>query len=188
MTEKHKKSEKKSAEENGWVKKDIKDVEEQIVVEQEGRIVELGKKVEEYLDGWRRCQAEFENYRRVQGDAQRDLVKYATQNLILELIPVLDNFRSATEHVPEEQKESAWVTGIMHIRKQLEQVLESGGLEEIAVKEGDNFDPAVHEAVEDKECVHCQADKKYRNRIKRVAQGGYRMGERVIRPARVVVE
>lgn len=170
------------------MRKDIKDVEEQIVVEQEETIASLRKQADEYLDGWRRCQAEFENYRRLQGDAQRDLVKYATQNLVLELIPVLDNFRSATEHVPEDQKESGWLVGIMHIQKQLEQVLESGGLEEIAAKEGDSFDPALHEAVEDKECTHCQGEKKYLNRIKKIVQKGYKMGERVIRPARVVVE
>lgn len=169
-------------------KKALKDVEEEIVVEQEKEILDMSQKAEEYLDGWKRTQAEFENYKKMQSESQKDLVKYSTQNVILQIIPVLDNFHMATDHIPEDQKSGGWVVGIMHIQKQLEQVLADNGVSQIEVKIGDTFDPALHEAIEDKQCSHCKGEKKYENKIKKIAMQGYKIGDRVIRPARVVVE
>jgi molecular chaperone GrpE len=168
--------------------KDIKDIEEEIVVEQEGEILDMSKKAEEYLDGWKRTQAEFDNYRKMQAESQKDLIKYSAQNIILQVIPVLDNFHMSTDHIPEDQKTNGWVTGIMYIQKQLETVLADNGVDEIDTKIGDIFDTTKHEAIEDKECTHCKSDKKFENKIKKVVMKGYKMGERVIRPARVVVE
>lgn len=182
MKKEHKKTEEREK------KVDIKDVEEEIVVEQEGELEILGKQAAEYLDGWKRSQAEFENYKKRQADSQKDLIKYATSNILLQIIPIIDNFHASTAHVPEDQKDNPWVTGIMYIQKQLENVLSDNGVEEIAVKAGENFDPIYHEAIEDKECVHCKSEHKYQNKIKKVIQKGYRLGEKVIRPARVVVE
>lgn len=167
---------------------DIKDIEEEIVVEQESEIDQLAKKAMENLDGWQRCQADFENYKKRSVESQKDLVKYATQSIILEILPVIDNFHASTDHIPAEQKDNSWVTGIMYIQKQLENIVTENGVEEIKVKEGDSFDPIYHEAIEDKECVECKADQKYKNKIKKVLTKGYRIGDRVIRAARVVVE
>lgn len=185
MTDKHKKhaNDKHDHEEI----KDIKDVEEEIVVDQEKELVELQQKAGEYLDGWQRCQAEFDNYKKRQTELQKDMVKYVAQNIVMQIIPVLDNFHASTAHVPEEQQGSAWVTGIMHIQKQLESVLTENGVTEIAPNPGDTFDPVYHEAIEDVECTHCEG-KKYENKIKRVVQKGYALGEKVIRAARVIVE
>ena len=170
------------------IEKDIKDIEEEIVVEQENELLEIEKQAAEYLDGWKRCQADFENYKKMQSDSQKDLLKYATSNILLQIIPVLDNFQMSTAHIPEDQKDGGWVIGIMHIQKQLENILNENGVEEVAVKVGDNFDPAMHEAIEDKECMHCEGEKKFKNKIKTIIMKGYKMGERVVRPARVVVE
>lgn len=146
-------------------------------------------KAQEYLDGWKRAQADFENYKKRQAESQKDMMRYATEGLIMQIIPVLDNFQSSTEHVPDSQKESPWVTGIMYIQKQLEGVLFENGVAVIDAKEGDNFDPTFHEAVADMECKSCKSkDYEYRNKIKRVVQKGYKIGEKVIRPARVIVE
>ncbi|EKD58915.1 MAG: hypothetical protein ACD_56C00030G0001 [uncultured bacterium] len=168
--------------------KDVKDIEEEIVVEQESEILACEKKSAEYLDGWKRCQADFENYKKMQNDSQKDLVRYAASSILLQIIPVLDNFQMSTAHIPEDQKDGGWVVGIMHIQKQLENVLKENGVEEIAVKVGDTFDPIMHEAIEDKECLHCSGEKKFENKIKKVVMNGYKMGEKIIRPARVVVE
>ncbi len=149
---------------------------------------------ESYLDGWKRTQADFENYKKLQAQSQKDLMRYATQNLVLQLIPVLDNFHMSTDHIPEDQKSGAWVTGIMHIQKQLENVLLENGVEEISAKAGDTFDPAMHEAIEEKSCGDhccggdCHDKKKYANKIKKIVMKGYKMGDRTIRPTRVVVE
>ncbi|HEX8973986.1 MAG TPA: nucleotide exchange factor GrpE [Patescibacteria group bacterium] len=168
--------------------KGLKDIEEEIVVEQENEITVLQNKAEEYLEGWKRCQAEFENYKKRQSESQKDLAKYAAQNVILQILPVLDNFHASTDHIPEDQKNDGWVTGIMYIQKQLEGVLAENGVEEIAPNVGENFDPVFHEAIEDKECMHCEAGKKFENKIKKVLTKGYKMGDRVIRAARVTVE
>lgn len=139
----------------------------------------------ESLDGWKRCLADFENYKKMQAQAQKDFAKFAAQDLIMQVLPVLDNFHASTDHVPVDQKSNPWVVGIMHIQKQLEQVVRDSGVEEIAVKEGDEFDPTMHEAVE--------ADAKQRtesestNKIRKILSKGYKMGDKIIRPARVAV-
>src|SRR3989339_128095 len=129
---------------------------------------------EKYLEGWKRCQADFENYKKRQAESQKELVAFGNMNLILEILPVLDNFYASTGHIPEGEKSRPWVVGIMHIQKQLEKVLEDNGVSEIVVKAGDDFDPAIHEAVshetrntkhETKEC-----------RVKNVLMKGYKMG------------
>ena len=129
--------------------KDLKDVEEEIVVEQGQEISELEKKSKEYLEGWKRCQADFENYKKIQSDNQKDLIRYAAQNVILQIIPVIDNFHAATAHVPEDQQGGGWVQGIMYIQKQLEDVLVQNGVNEIEARIGDEFDPNLHEALEE---------------------------------------
>jgi molecular chaperone GrpE len=147
-------------------------------------------KEEEYLLGWKRCQADFENYKKRQVESQKDLLRYSTQNIVLQILPVIDNFQASTAHIPEDQKENPWVTGIMYIQKQLEQVLADNGVEECEVKAGDNFDPSQHEAIESKEC-DCDEEgnkKEFQNKVKQVIAMGYKMGDRVIRPARVIVE
>ncbi|MEI7621238.1 MAG: nucleotide exchange factor GrpE [Candidatus Moraniibacteriota bacterium] len=161
------------------------------VVEDEVSV--LKKQVQENLENWKRAQADFENYKKMQADSQKDLLKYATQNIILQIIPVLDNFQMSTGHIPEDQKDGGWVTGIMYIQKQLESVLTENGVTEIAPKVGDNFDPALHEAIEDKHCgcEHCDCEEekpKFQNKIKTVMMKGYKIGDRVVRAARVVVE
>ncbi|NTV41351.1 MAG: nucleotide exchange factor GrpE [Candidatus Moranbacteria bacterium] len=161
--------------------------------EVEDEVSILKKQVQENLDNWKRAQADFENYKKMQAESQKDLLKYATQNIILQIIPVLDNFQMSTAHVPEDQKEGGWVTGIMYIQKQLETVLAENGVEEIAPKVGDSFDPVFHEAIADKQCGcdHCDCEKekeKFKNKIKKVMMKGYKIGDKVIRAARVVAE
>jgi molecular chaperone GrpE len=140
--------------------------------------------LEKSIDGWKRCQADFENYKRRQQELGKELVAYANQNMILDILPVVDNFHASTEHIPSEQKDNAWVTGIMHIQRQLESVLENNNVQEIKINVGDAFDPAVMDAVEQKN----GKDGESKNIVSKVLQKGYKLGEKVIRPARVVVE
>jgi molecular chaperone GrpE (heat shock protein) len=142
------------------------------------------KEQKKYFDSWKRCAADFENYKKRQAENQKDLIAYSNINLILEILPVLDNFYASTEHVPEDQKESPWVVGIMHIQKQLEKILEDNGVSEVVVKAGDKFNPEIHEAIENKE----NKSKDLKNIVKKILIKGYKMGDRVIRAARVIVE
>jgi molecular chaperone GrpE len=190
MQKEHKK--KKTVEETEEKKKDIKDIEEEIVVNQEDEILAIKKQSEEYLDDLKRLQADFENYKKRQTESQKDLIKYASQNVILQIIPVVDNFHMSTDHIPADQKDNSWVTGIMYIQKQLETILTENGVEEIMVKVGDTFDPVYHEAIESHKCdcedENCEEEKKYKNKIVKVVMKGYKLGEKIIRPARVIVE
>ncbi|HFC76896.1 MAG TPA: nucleotide exchange factor GrpE [Candidatus Moranbacteria bacterium] len=153
-------------------------------------LIEAKKYLEmkEGLNNWKRCLAEFDNYRKRQEDARKDTVKYATENIVMQILPVIDNFESSVAHIPEEEKNGGWVQGIMYIKKQLEDVLRENGVEEIIVKVGDNFDTETCEAVDDSNCSNCKTKKKFENKIKKIVLRGYKIGDKIIRPARVVVE
>ena len=144
-------------------------------------------KEEEYLNKWKRAVADFENYKKRQAESQKDLLRYSLEGIIMQILPVLDNFHASTDHIPEDQKSNAWVVGIMHIQKQLEDLLKLNEIEEIEAKVGDEFDPAIHEAVQ-KDTKETNKDTEETNKISKVLQKGYMIGGKVIRPARVVVE
>ncbi|MDO8566319.1 MAG: nucleotide exchange factor GrpE [Candidatus Moranbacteria bacterium] len=147
----------------------------------------------EYLNDLKRCRADFENYKKRQQEAQKELGGYLIEKLVLDIVPVLDNFRSATQHVPPEQKDSPWVVGIQYIEKQLETVLTDNGIQTIEVKEGEAFDPKIHEALDTVESSKEQGEgmdekqKSEQHTVAKVLQKGYKFGERVIRPAKVTV-
>ncbi|MFZ2187821.1 MAG: nucleotide exchange factor GrpE [Candidatus Moraniibacteriota bacterium] len=155
-------------------------------------------KAMEYLTDLKRARADFENYKKRQQESQKDLRGILIERLVLDIIPVLDNFCSATMHVPEEQKDSPWVVGIQYIEKQLETVLTDNGMQTIEAKEGETFDPSIHEALEmqngnikmenEGEEVEEKEDKPEEHVIARVVQKGYKFGDRVIRPAKVIVK
>lgn len=163
---------KKSDEYKPWLKNFIKKASEYL-------------EKEEYLNGWKRAQADFENYKKQQAQAQKDFARFAARDLVMRIIPVLDNFHASTDHIPESQKENPWVVGIMHIQKQLENVLKENGVEEIEAKIGDEFDPESHEAVTDS---NLRIESESTNIIKKIVSKGYKMENKVIRPAKVIVE
>jgi molecular chaperone GrpE len=102
----------------------------------------------------------------------------------MQILPVLDNFHAATDHIPQDQKDDQWVVGIMYIQKQLEKILEDNGIKEIKAKEGDMFDPQIHEAVHNS---NQEKEKGGQHKIAKVVLKGYKMEEKVIRAARVIV-
>lgn len=139
------------------------------------------------LGGWKRAVADFENYKKREAETKKELIAFSNMNLILEILPVVDNFQASTEHVPEDQKNDSWVTGIMHIQRQLENILSENGVKEIDIKEGDKFDPQIMEAISDiKPRNKCESANK--NKVKKVLQKGYKINNKVIRAARVIVE
>jgi molecular chaperone GrpE len=155
-------------------------------------------KEEEYLLGWRRCMADFENYKKRQQESQKNIGEYLKEDSALQIIPVIDNFHSATEHIPEGQKNVPWVVGVMYIQKQLEDVLKENGVVEMDVKVGDEFDPNLHEAIASnptyaeasagkQEVESKKQEAENANKITRVVLKGYKLNEKVIRAARVIV-
>ncbi len=137
-------------------------------------------KAEEYLNDLKRLQADFDNYKKRQAEAEKSLKEYLIQGLVLDIIPVLDNFNAATQHVPEDQKSSPWVVGIQYIEKQLADVLAERGVQALVPTIGEAFDPSKHEALESQ--IGEPA-----NTVYKVLQKGYQLGDRVVRPAKVAI-
>jgi len=129
-----------------------------------------------HLDSWKRCQADFENFKKDQAKHQEEFRKYAKMDVIEQILPVVDNFEASLAHVPEAKKDSGWVVGLTHIQRQIEDILRNNDVEEIGVKAGDKFDPEIHEAVAGKG-----------EKVKQVLQKGYKLNGRILRAARVEV-
>lgn len=130
------------------------------------------------LDSWKRCQADFENYKKDQAKHLEEFRKYAKMDVIEQILPVVDNFEASLAHVPEKSQENKWVEGIVYIKKQLEDVLKNNDIEEIAVKMGDKFNPEIHEAV--------GGDGK-KQKVAKIVQKGYKLNGRILRAAKVEV-
>ena len=135
-------------------------------------------RAEKYLANWQRAEADFINYKKRGEQEREEAVKLANAVLNLNLLPVLDDFERAFDSLPARLAELTWADGIKLIYRKLRATLEAQGLSEIKAV-GEAFDPAVHEAV-------TQAEGEEGKVIEEV-QRGYRLGDRVIRPALVVV-
>jgi molecular chaperone GrpE len=134
---------------------------------------------DEYLDLAQRIQADFENYRKRAARDQERLVAHAHERLVRDLLPVLDDLERALE-AAERHEEAALVDGVRLVEQSLRKALEKEGLVEIDADGA--FDPHVHEAVLAQPWEGAEA-----GAVVEVVQRGYRLGDRVIRPARVVV-
>jgi molecular chaperone GrpE len=142
---------------------------------------QLRAQADEYLDGWQRARAELTNAKRRMERELSEAHTYGNARLILQLLPVLDDFERAMDNLPPEFDDTGWVEGIALIQRKLQQILESEGVKEIEA-EGQPFDPTVHEAIGQVE------DSGYaEGAVADVAQKGYMLGERVLRPALVRV-
>ncbi|HIP49934.1 MAG TPA: nucleotide exchange factor GrpE [Candidatus Pacebacteria bacterium] len=137
----------------------------------------------ESVERLHRCLADFDNYKKRQIEQQKEFTKYASEGVISDMLPVLDNFHAATGHIPDGEADNPWVTGIMFIQQQMEKVFEEHDVTKIEVSVGDEFNPNIMEAVknnDEKLDEHATVEK--------IAQHGYKIGEKVLRPARVVLK
>jgi len=132
-------------------------------------------KCEEYLNGWKRERADFLNYKKEEMERISNLAKYANEELILKIIPILDNIYLAESHVPDELKNHNWIEGFNQIKNQLCDFLKKEGIEPIEVL-GKPFDPNTMEAVEGEGDV-----------VSEEVQRGYAMQGKLIRPAKVKI-
>jgi molecular chaperone GrpE len=135
-------------------------------------------KAEEYLAGWKRAMADYQNREKELGREKREFAIYAAENVISDFLPALDNLRQAFEHVPEDLRQAGWVKGIEQIVKQFEDALSSHGVSRFDSL-GSDFDPSRHEAVGEEPGEE--------GKVVREIAPGYAAGEKVISPARVVV-
>lgn len=106
----------------------------------------LQARVEEYLKGWQRAKADYANLKRETELKFVELTRFANEDLLRELLPLVDYFKHALRAIPSDQRGQPWLEGIRHIQSKLEQVLAYYGVKELEVM-GERFDPALHEAV-----------------------------------------
>jgi molecular chaperone GrpE len=151
---------------------------EQQVSTLEERAGLLEKERDERLDDLKRVAAEFDNYRKRVARDQQSLAARAHERLVKELLPVLDDLERALEAAAEHQ-EAKLEDGVRIVHRELQEALSKEGLEEIETN--GHFDPHVHEA------LLSQPSDRDEGAILEVLQKGYRLGDRVLRPARVVV-
>jgi molecular chaperone GrpE len=153
---------------------------EQIVALEE-QLADAEAKAAEYLDGWQRARAEFANARKRLERERSEARRKATIDVAARLLPVLDDFQRAIENAPAEVADDSWFEGIALVNRKLLNILEEIGIEPIQAL-GEPFDPNVHEAV-----LQEESDTFESGTVCKELQTGYRMGERVIRPAMVIV-
>jgi molecular chaperone GrpE len=151
---------------------------EPLLAELEQRAAEAEANRDEYLADLQRLAADFDNYRKRVARDQESLVARAHERLVKELIPVLDDLERALEAAAQHE-EAKLEEGVRLVHRELSAALAREGLAEIEVD--GRFDPHVHEA------LLSQPSDAEEGTVIDVLQKGYRLGDRVIRPARVVI-
>lgn len=150
----------------------------------------LQDKVDELTADLQRIQADFVNFRRRSDDGRGVFLELAKQDVILQLLPVLDNIGRALGHLPEDLVENPWAQGVSRIAKQAEDTLSALGVQRLATV-GQPFDPNLHEAIGFVESgVKGQmsgASDQGSDVVIEELQPGYKLGDKVIRHAMVKV-
>ena len=132
----------------------------------------------EMTDSARRLQADFDNYRKRMNDNSRKVREDATAEVLVKVVPVLDTIAQALNMIDDEKVAG----GVKMIGDEITKLLGSYGVVEIEA-EGKEFDPKLHEAI-----MQMPAEtEEQKDTVKQVFQKGYKMGDKVIRPARVIV-
>ena len=146
-------------------------------------VEELTRERDEYLAALQRERAEFVNFRRRTADEREAMLGLAAEGLIRKVLALADDFDLAVEHRPDEGgAESGWVEGIVAIDRKLRQLLESEGVTAIEAGPGTRFDPREHEAV-----ANVPNTGRPGGEIVDELRRGYRLRDRVLRPALVAV-
>lgn len=158
---------------------DIEIITENEDIEKLNEIIESkDKEIEDIKDSLIRLQADFSNYKARVEKERSDIIKYASEDLMKEILPVIDNFERALDSM---DNDNSYYEGVQLIYKQILDVLSNNGLKEI-IAEGEVFDPNVHHAV-----IMEESDDQDSETVKEVLQKGYTLNEKVIRPSMVKV-
>jgi molecular chaperone GrpE len=136
---------------------------------------------DEYLDGWQRARAEFANYKRRIEREQSEARDRIAGNTLVRFLGVMDDLERALKDRPSDGEAASWSEGIELIYRKLSALVIAEGVEEI-LADGTSFDPVLHEALS-----HEESDNHAEGQVIEVVQRGYRMGDRVLRPALVRV-
>ncbi|AWX43463.1 Protein GrpE [Flagellimonas maritima] len=139
---------------------------------------DLGKEKDKFL----RLFAEFENFKKRTSKERIDLFKTAGQEVIVSLLPVMDDFDRALKEISKSEDKELF-KGVELISNKFKETLKGKGLEQVEVEEGDVFDAEVHEAITQIPAPN----KKMKGKIIDVVEKGFKLGDRIIRHPKVVV-
>ena len=146
-------------------------------------LTELTGKCEEYLAGWKRALADYENLKQSVDRQLADGRERIKTSFAEDLLPVIDNFDQLKNHTPETDDPTCktWIEGVQIISKQFEEAMQSMGAEKIKTV-GEQFDPNLHEAAGSRS----ESNKEDQEILEEV-QSGWKIGERTIRPSKVII-
>ena len=125
--------------------------------------------------------ADFANLKKEQEKNMDEFRKFAQKDLLIKLLAILDSFELAFKQIPDDIAGNGWLAGIKNIKSQLDSLLKNAGVEKIS-SVGDKFDPYLHEAV-----AHEELPEKEDDEIIEELQKGYKLHDKVIRPARLSI-
>jgi len=135
---------------------------------------------EEYLNGWKRAQADLINYKKEENKRIQELLKFGNERILLEMIDALDGLETALQHAPP-NTDLKWLQGMKQVVAQLRDNLKKHNIERIQ-SIGKPFDPHLHEAVSEVESHPDESGK-----VIEELRPGYKLYDKVIRPARVII-
>ena len=135
-------------------------------------------RAESHLANWQRAQADFTNFKRRAEQEREEIGQIVRGAVILNILPVLDDMERALDSVPVRMTKQSWVRGVRLVEQKFHSVLKTMGVTEIKAM-GKQFDPGLHEAA--------ISGKGNEGMVIKVLNRGYKLGDKIIRPARVVV-
>jgi molecular chaperone GrpE len=144
----------------------------------EEQLAKAQEEAKKYLNNWHRAEADFQNYKRRTEQEREELRRFGNVSVIINLLPVLDDFERAFASLDSHLAGLSWFDGMLLIYRKLRQLLENAGVTPIET-EGQAFDPRYHEAV-----AHVEGEE---GKVISEVQRGYKLHDRVLRPAMVVV-
>jgi molecular chaperone GrpE len=154
---------------------------EEHIKELENTLAEAEVKAAEYLDGWQRARAEFANARKRLERERADAHSRAAIDHAKKVLPVIDDFDRALSNVPENVEQDTWFEGIQLVNRKIHSILQELRVESIEAV-GQPFDPNYHEALSLQEVDGVES-----GIVVEEIQSGFRLGDKVIRPALVNV-
>ncbi|MFD1163222.1 MULTISPECIES: nucleotide exchange factor GrpE [Hwangdonia] len=152
-------------------------IEEQTVEEK------LQDEIKQEKDKFLRLFAEFENYKRRTSKERIDLFSTASEDVMLSLLPILDDFERALTHIEEDKEAEELRKGVLLIYQKLVNTLEQKGLKAMVIKKGDDFNADNHEAI----TQIAAPTNDLKGKIIDVVEKGYKLGEKIIRFPKVVI-
>jgi len=144
----------------------------------QAQLAKAQEDAQKYLANWQRAEADFQNYKRRTEQERDENRRFALASLIINLLPILDDFERAFGSLDARLAGLTWFDGIRLIYRKLQVILDNAGVSAIQT-EGQSFDPRYHEAV-----AHAEGEE---GKVLAEVQRGYKLHDRVLRPAMVVV-